>query len=147
MTRSCWEFRISTYRKYYFLQSFVCNFYFNLITTVNQSKIFATIDIRIWIVQICSLFRSKYWYVCCLSFTDHAVSQPISMGTGRRVGVGTGYHHQASEVGTVLSPRSRLVCLYVLFCIHKFANIMHFYLSTLNSKIRQAAFIPMAKHW
>ncbi|KMQ95078.1 pumilio-like protein 2 protein [Lasius niger] len=28
------------------------------------------------------------------------------MGTGRRVGVGTGYHHQASEVGTVLSPRS-----------------------------------------
>lgn len=42
-------------------------------------------------------------------FLDHAVSQPISMGTGRRVGVGTGYHHQTSEVGTVLSPRSRLV--------------------------------------
>lgn len=49
-----------------------------------------------------------------LSFTDHAVSQPISMGTGRRVGVGTGYHHQASEVGTVLSPRSRFVCFYIV---------------------------------
>ncbi|OXU30224.1 hypothetical protein TSAR_013141 [Trichomalopsis sarcophagae] len=37
--------------------------------------------------------------------TDHAVSQPISMGTGRRVGVGSGFH-QTTEVGTVLSPRS-----------------------------------------
>jgi len=54
----------------------------------------------------------KYCHVC-LSFTDHAVSQPISMGTGRRVGVGTGYHHQASEVGTVLSPRSRFVCFFI----------------------------------
>ncbi|EFN87211.1 Pumilio-like protein 1 [Harpegnathos saltator] len=47
------------------------------------------------------MWRDSTW-----STSDHAVSQPISMGTGRRVGVGTGYHHQASEVGTVLSPRS-----------------------------------------
>lgn len=48
-----------------------------------------------------TMWRDSTW-----STSDHAVSQPISMGTGRRVGVGTGYHHQASEVGTVLSPRS-----------------------------------------
>ncbi|XP_012233383.1 pumilio homolog 2 isoform X5 [Linepithema humile] len=48
-----------------------------------------------------TMWRDTTW-----STSDHAVSQPISMGTGRRVGVGTGYHHQASEVGTVLSPRS-----------------------------------------
>ncbi|XP_054015106.1 pumilio homolog 1-like isoform X1 [Hylaeus anthracinus] len=47
------------------------------------------------------MWRDSTW-----STSDHAVSQPISMGTGRRVGVGTGYHHQTSEVGTVLSPRS-----------------------------------------
>ncbi|XP_026825633.1 pumilio homolog 2 isoform X3 [Ooceraea biroi] len=47
-----------------------------------------------------TMWRDSTW-----STSDHAVSQPISMGTSRRVGVGTGYHHQASEVGTVLSPR------------------------------------------
>ncbi|XP_036142611.1 pumilio homolog 2 isoform X4 [Monomorium pharaonis] len=49
-----------------------------------------------------TMWRDSTWSTT----SDHAVSQPISMGTGRRVGVGTGYHHQASEVGTVLSPRS-----------------------------------------
>jgi hypothetical protein len=43
------------------------------------------------------------------------------MGTSRRVGVGTGYH-QASEVGTVLSPRGRLVYstsryVYIIFLL------------------------------
>ncbi|XP_048516097.1 maternal protein pumilio isoform X6 [Athalia rosae] len=47
------------------------------------------------------MWRDSTW-----STSDNAVSQPISMGTGRRVGVGTGYHHQTSEVGAVLSPRS-----------------------------------------
>ncbi|CAG5107855.1 Similar to PUM2: Pumilio homolog 2 (Homo sapiens), partial [Cotesia congregata] len=47
------------------------------------------------------MWRDSTW-----STPDHAVSQPISMATGRRVSVGTGYHHQTSEVGAVLSPRS-----------------------------------------
>ncbi|XP_029666051.1 pumilio homolog 2-like [Formica exsecta] len=78
-----------------------------------------------------TMWRDSTW-----STSDHAVSQPISMGTGRRVGVGTGYHHQASEVGTVLSPRSRLACLYISFCIHNFPNIMHFCLSNLISLLQ-----------
>ncbi|KAL7294613.1 hypothetical protein TKK_0011919 [Trichogramma kaykai] len=46
------------------------------------------------------MWRDSTW-----STSDHAVSQPISMGSSRRVGVGSGYH-QTSEVGAVLSPRS-----------------------------------------
>ncbi|KAJ8673652.1 hypothetical protein QAD02_004914, partial [Eretmocerus hayati] len=46
------------------------------------------------------MWRDSTW-----STSDHAVSQPISMGTGRRVGVGSGFH-QTAEVGAVLSPRS-----------------------------------------
>jgi len=49
------------------------------------------------------------------------------MGTSRRVGVGTGYH-QASEVGTVLSPRGRLVhptchCVYIIFFLLLYMRI------------------------
>lgn len=58
------------------------------------------------------------------------------MGTGRRVGVGTGYHHQASEVGTVLSPRSRFVSYCILLYINKaFKYVLCTLIYNYNKKI------------